>query len=183
VIRPKRSRGRRFIRLSGAVTANGRGVPGEAAADDAFGASLAAADFGNGSGADLAVGVAADTVDNVPAAGSVNVLYGSAPGLTATGSQLWSQDSTGIIGTAQPGDLFGADVSTGDFDGDGHADLAVGVTYEDLGSSIDAGVANVIYADPGDSGLTEADNQLWSQNSPGILGNSMPGDQFTFAVA
>ena len=28
VIRPKRSRGRRFIRLSGAVTANGRGVPG-----------------------------------------------------------------------------------------------------------------------------------------------------------
>lgn len=159
------------------------GVPGEAAADDAFGASLAAADFGNGSRADLAVGVAADTVDNVPAAGSVNVLYGSAPGLTATGSQLWSQDSTGIIGTAQPGDLFGADVSTGDFDGDGHADLAVGVTYEDLGSSIDAGVANVIYADPGDSGLTEANNQLWSQNSPGILGNSMPGDQFTFAVA
>jgi hypothetical protein len=164
-------------------TQDSPGVPGEATADQAFGASVAADDFGNSSRADLAIGVAADTVDNLSGAGSVNVLYGSAPGLTATGSQLWSQNSTGIVGTAEPGDLFGADVGTADFDGDGHADLAVGVTYEDVGNITDAGSANVIYADAGGAGLTDVNNQIWSQNSPGILGKSNPGDQFTFAVA
>jgi hypothetical protein len=42
-----------------------------------------------------------------PGAGAVNVLYGSAAGLTGAGSQVFTQDSPGVPGTAEHDDLFG----------------------------------------------------------------------------
>ena len=68
---------------------------------------------------------------------------------------------------------------TGDFNGDGFADLASGVAGDRMGSAISAG--NVIYGSG--SGLTAAGNQIWSQNSAGILGVAEKGDQFGFALA
>jgi hypothetical protein len=35
------------------------------------------------------------------------VMYGSAAGLTTSGSQLWTQGSPGIEDEAEPGDQFG----------------------------------------------------------------------------
>jgi hypothetical protein len=46
-----------------------------------------------------------------------------------------------------------------DFNGDGCADLAIGVPREDVGSVTDAGMVNVIYG--GSQGLTAAHNQGW----------------------
>ena len=64
--------------------------------DDRFGSSLAVGDLGGTVAADLAIGVpeedGATTVDY----GVVHVLLGSATGLSATGSTLWSQNSSGI---------------------------------------------------------------------------------------
>jgi hypothetical protein len=37
----------------------------------------------------------------------VNIIYGSGSGLTDAGNQFWSQDSPGIKGVAEEGDLFG----------------------------------------------------------------------------
>jgi hypothetical protein len=162
---------------------NSTGVPGVAGDGDAFGASVATGDFGNGSATDLAVGVAADTIHGRPAAGSVNVLYGSGSGLTSTGAQLWDQATPGILDNAEPGDLFGADVATGDFDGDGHADLAVAATYEDLAPLTDAGAAAVIYADTGGAGLASAGNQFWTQDSPGMQNVARSNDQFAYSLA
>ena len=134
------------------------GVPGIAHDGDAFGASIATGDFGSGSATDLVAGVAADGIDGRPAAGSVNVLYGSGSGLTSAGAQLWDQASPGILDNAEPGDLFGAD---------GHRrlrrrrprDLAAAATYEDLGPLTDAGAAAVMYADSGGAGLASAGNR------------------------
>ncbi len=162
---------------------NSAGVPGIAHNGDAFGASIATGDFGSGSATDLAVGVAADGIHGRPAAGSVNVLYGSGSGLTSAGAQLWDQASPGILDNAEPGDLFGADVATGDFDGDGHADLAAAATYEDLGPLTDAGAAAVIYADSGGAGLASAGNQLWTQDSPGMQNVARTNDQFAYSLA
>ena len=78
---------------SQALSQNTPGVPGAAKDGDAFGASLAAGNFGSGGADDLAVGVAADTIARIPAAGSVNVFYGSPSGLSPTGSQLWDQNT------------------------------------------------------------------------------------------
>ena len=150
------------------LSQNGPGVPGTAMDGDAFGASLAAGNFGSGGAIDLAVGVAADTIHGRPAAGSVNVFYGSATGLATSGSQIWDQATTGILDASEPGDLMGADVAVGDYNGDGHDDLAAAVTYEDLGTLTDAGAINVIYADSGPNGLMAAGNQFWTQDSAGM---------------
>jgi hypothetical protein len=159
------------------------GVPGTAMDGDAFGASLASGNLGSGGAIDLAVGVAADTIHGRPAAGSVNVFYGSASGLATTGSQIWDQATAGILDASEPGDLMGADVAVGDYNGDGHSDLAAAVTYEDLGSLIDAGAINVIYADPGPNGLMATGNQFWTQDSPGMQNTAHKNDQFAYSLS
>jgi hypothetical protein len=151
------------------------GIAGGAEPEDAFGLALAAGDFNGDTRADLAIGAPGE--NNF--AGVVHVLYGSSPGgLTATGSQLWSQDSPGIAGGAEPDDEFGAALAAGDFNGDGAADLAIGAP----GENSFAGVVHVLYG-AATVGLAAAGSQLWSQNSPGIAGGAEPDDDFGLALA
>ena len=94
---------------------------------DNLGLRLVVGDFGGGGFVDLAVGGAED-VGAAEDAGAINVLPGSAGGLTGTGSQLFTQDSPGVPGVAEPGGGFGTvAMAAGDFDGDGFAELAAGV--------------------------------------------------------
>jgi hypothetical protein len=86
-------------------TQSSPGVPGRAEFGDDFAcpgyenyltAALAAGDFGNGNGKDLAVGVPGeDPTDgstvNRRHAGAVNVIYGARIGLRGSDSQLWHQ--------------------------------------------------------------------------------------------
>jgi hypothetical protein len=77
-------------------TQDSQGIKDLAEAEgERFGAALAAANFGEGSPADLAVGVPGEDVGTIVDAGAVNVLYGSASGLTAAGNQLWHQNQSG----------------------------------------------------------------------------------------
>jgi FG-GAP repeat len=135
----------------------------------------AAGDFNGDGAADLAIGAPRENGFR----GVVHVLYGASPGgLSAAGSQLWSQDSPGIAGGAEPGDEFGASLAAGDFNANGAADLAVGAE----GENDVAGVVHVLYgASPG--GLSAAGSQLWSQDSPGIAGGAEPGDFFGLTLA
>ena len=61
--------------------------------------------------------------------GAVIVMYGSHSGLATAGSQYWTLGAPGIAGPlrAKAGDGFGVALTTGDFNGDGFADLAIGV--------------------------------------------------------
>jgi hypothetical protein len=106
----------------------------------------------------------------------VNVIYGSSTGLKATGDQLWSQDSSGINDVAEAGDSFGSDLTTGDFNGDGFDDLAIGVESENVGEESSAGAVNVIYGST--SGLTASNDQFWHQNVSGINGVAEGDDGF-----
>jgi hypothetical protein len=156
------------------------GVGGVAQLGDRFGSALTAGDLDGDGCADLAVGVPYEDVGNpeVADAGVVNVLYGSRAGLTATGDQLWYQDSAGVIGVAQQMDYFGSALASGDLDGDGHADLAVGVPGEDVASPAitNAGAVNVLYGSS--SGLSADKDQMWHQDSPGIEGTAEEADGF-----
>lgn len=123
-------------------------------------------DFDGDGHVDLAIGAPGEAVGGTkPNAGVVHVIRGSASGLTRVGDQLWSQDSPGVKGVAKgglkSGDRFGATLASGDFDRDGHADLAIG-TYRDFLSpdARRAGSVNVLYGSP--HGLTADRDQLWS---------------------
>ena len=94
-----------------AVSQDTPGVPGNAEAGDRFGAALARGvlfnNFNGDNDADLAVGAPGEGVAGAEAAGAVNVVYGSASGLTGTGSQLFTQ-GPGTGGLVEPFDNFGA---------------------------------------------------------------------------
>jgi hypothetical protein len=78
---------------------------------DQVGLALTGGSFGKTAEADLVLGAPSEDVGLVPFpvtdAGAVNVVYGAAASLTATGNQFWNQNSAGILDAAEPGDLFG----------------------------------------------------------------------------
>ena len=128
-------------------------------------------DFNGDGYADLAVGVPNEDVNGRADAGLVNVVYGSAAGLSATSvqDQRFFQDysagtpESNIRDTSEVNDRFGAAVVAADFNGDGYSDLAAGVPEEDLASTANAGAVNVIYGSP--AGLSPAAvlaSQIWS---------------------
>jgi hypothetical protein len=158
------------------------GIRNSAEEGDLFGFALATGNFDDDGFTDLAVGVPGEDALSGPRdAGAVNVIFGSSAGLTGDGDQYWTQDSDGIKGEREAGDLFGYALATGDMDGDGSEDLAVGVPFEDLGSHLDAGYVNVLYGSTG--GLTSTGDQGWSQDSNGVSSAPETGDEFGFDLA
>ena len=157
------------------VAQDSPGVGGGRGADERFGSALTSGDFDGDDYLDLAIGVPTDMAGG-QRAGGVNVLYGSASGLKASGSQHFQQGSDGVLGTSQSGDLFGSSLSYGDFDGDGNHDLAIGTPGKDVSALAGAGSVAVIYGSS--IGLTDAGDNVWSQDTPGIRGVSQAGDGF-----
>src|SRR5690606_26188089 len=153
------------------------GAPGTPEFGDKFGRGLAAGDFDGDGYDDLAAGVPFEDDGVAWDAGAVNVIYGSAAGLTATGSQLWTQESGDVPSASEETDRFGFAVAVGDFDGDGYDDLAVGV----LGEDDNAGAAIVLFGAA--AGLTAEESQFWMQGTGGLPGESELGDHFSSALA
>jgi hypothetical protein len=167
---------------------NVSGVEGEAdSGTEFFGSALAIANFGAGRFADLAIGVVNEDFLGFPNAGAVNVLYGSPAGPTSGDDQLWWQGVTDIEGDPETDDIFSFGLAAADLGRSRHADLAAGAINADTAGFQSGGEVNVIYGS--EVGLTPSGNQLWTQDSPGILdaaedasGTGGFGDEFGFAL-
>jgi FG-GAP repeat len=81
--------------------------------NDGFARTLAAADFDHDGFADLAAGAPFEAVGSILDAGAVSILYGTGGGLSRTGGQLFTQNSPGVGGGAEPLDNFGLALAAG----------------------------------------------------------------------
>ncbi|NUS09198.1 MAG: hypothetical protein HOV97_42325, partial [Nonomuraea sp.] len=126
---------------------------------DQWGAALTAGDFDGDGKDELAVGAPADSV-RLDGQGSVTVIDPR-----ARRARLLTQSSPGIKGASEKWDAFGAALATGDFDGDGRDDLAIGVPGEGLSENQRAmdygdGTVDVLYGSR--AGLRTHGSEAWS---------------------
>ncbi len=136
-------------------------LPGSAAnPDDVFGFSLACGSFDGGNQADLAVASPRAQVDGLFFVGAVDVIPGSPGGLTAYGAQRFSPNGL-ASGPAAANQVFGEQLAAGDFDGNGHADLAVSLAKQSVVQII-RGDSDVLFFDRFETG----DTQKWSAKVP-----------------
>ncbi|MEV0647527.1 FG-GAP repeat protein [Phytomonospora sp. NPDC050363] len=130
-------------------------------------------DFNGDGFAETVVAAPGEDIGSDKDTGTVHILPGTASGAAGTASIAINQDSTGVPGSGETGDGFGKTTASGDFNGDGHADLAVAAPGEDLGSARDAGQVIVFFGRP--------DGSL--QQYPTALNLIAPGAGDSFGAA
>ncbi|MEV5724295.1 FG-GAP repeat protein [Streptomyces pharetrae] len=114
--------------------------------------------------------------------GRVVVWRGSANGITTdTTPEVISQDTTGVPGTSEKGDIFGAAVAVADLNRDGAAEIIVGAPHESVGAVSRTGTVTVI---PGRrSGPLGAGSYSFHQNTPGVPSANETTDCFGTTVS
>ncbi len=163
------------------------GISGSSEVADQFGKALAYGNFNGDQWQDLAIGIPSRDFNFIISAtnnGLVLILYGSADGLSPTNQQTLSQGF--VENGIESSDFFGWSLASGDFNGDGFDDLAVGSPFEDFTFlAVDrnnAGAINIFYGS--DSGFNSPVESVFIHQ--GNLVNNIdavqPNDQFGFSL-
>lgn len=170
-------------------------VAGRSETLDLFGSAVASGDFDRDGFADLVIGVPGEAPSTPIAdrprtrgrAGAVQVIYGSAGGLTTARDRLWFQGFGGVPGDRVTSVGFGSALAVGDFDGDGYADVAIGAPGTVVSGL--SGSGQVVILRGSAAGLTAGGAQVWDQTSPGVAsepedpGENWMGERFGSALA
>ena len=95
--------------------------------------------------AETVVGAYAEDAGSIRDAGGFTVFKGGSSGVQASGSKWYDQNTAGVPGSPETGDMLGFSNTSGDFNGDGYADVVVSAGAENIGSAPDGGLVHVFY--------------------------------------
>ncbi|WP_030901911.1 MULTISPECIES: FG-GAP-like repeat-containing protein [unclassified Streptomyces] len=112
--------------------------------------------------------------------GSVISYLGGANGVRTQPQARINQDTPGVPGADEDTDAFGNDLSVADVDGDGYAEVAVGVLHETIGTAKIAGSVTVLRGSA--AGMTGTGAQSFTQNTAGVPGTAESADRFGASV-
>ncbi|MER6914585.1 FG-GAP and VCBS repeat-containing protein [Streptomyces sp. NPDC000594] len=146
------------------------GVPGAVEHGDGFGSEITVGDVNGDKYADIAVGVPGEDFGGKSDAGAVVILRGGKNGIATSGGTVFSQDTSGVPGAAEKGDLFGGGVKLVDVNRDGRADLVAGAP----GENSREGAVSALKG--GASGITAKGSITVTPRGLGHVPN--PGDRF-----
>lgn len=120
------------LRTTGVQSFSVAPSPGSASSPEGqrLGLSLAAGDVDGDGVDDLLASAPRRDVGGHPRAGAVAVVHGSSAGLDLERSVLLTRDTPGVPGAARAYSYFGENVTTGDFDGNGTTELALGSRWD-----------------------------------------------------
>ncbi|WP_306186350.1 FG-GAP-like repeat-containing protein [Streptomyces sp. MK5] len=153
------------------------GVPGAAEAGDAMGASVSVGDYNDDGYADVLAGVPGEDITrsgvNETNAGMAELLKGTSSGLTGSGAQSFSQDTSGIAGWTEPNDKLGSAVVLQDLSGWGRADLTLGAEGENNYDGI------LLQLDTGSSGVSTSGAVYYDRNALGTPAGAHLGQTLT----
>jgi hypothetical protein len=155
------ARGARLVAEQGL----GHHAPGPA---DHCGRALAAGDFTGDGRADLAIGIPSENTAVVDA-GAVAVVPGTPQGLTGAARRLYPAGfPLGLIPDVETDSpLYGLGLASGDFDGNGFDDLAIGAPdRDDATAGADVGGAAVIFGTLFADDFESGGLRLWSASAP-----------------
>lgn len=114
-------------------------------------------------------------------AGQINAIYGTTSFLSSTGNQAFDMRDIGVTGSPEDFDNFGASLASGDFNGDGYSDLAIGIPHPVQLLGPVGGRVSIFYGDAG--GLDRDADQIFSQDTDNMLDVGELGDQFGLRLA
>jgi hypothetical protein len=154
------------------------GIEGEPGA--AFGSALAMGPLNSDGRDDLVIGTPRDPTGTVEEAGGAVVLFGTASGLTATGSLALHQGPDGVGGTAQPGVGFGYSVATAFLQSPTQASVVIGAPYVKIGARTSAGQIHQLSLSP--AGPIATSSRVIHLSVLGVKGVAKKNGSFGYAV-
>ncbi|MFI6874709.1 FG-GAP-like repeat-containing protein [Streptomyces sp. NPDC050400] len=123
------------------------------------------------------IGAVTEVIDSDP--GSITIQYGSSAGPTNARKKVITQATAGVPGAGEDDDAFGASLSAGDVNGDGRAEVAVGVPGESLGATTGTGAVVLLKgASKANGGMTGKGAVAYHQTTAGVPGIAESGDDF-----
>lgn len=159
------------------ITQDSAGIPGVAETGDNFGAAVSCNFLSGSSGTiDCAVGAPGEDIGTRRDAGAVTLVQDIYFEDELVGVAL-DQDSAGVPGTAEAGDLYGRSVDT--LRSGATAWIAVGAPGEAIGSRKNAGLVQLFSSNTRKLSVGTS----LTQNTPGVSGVAEAGDQFGDEVA
>lgn len=138
------SNGNRLAAEGNIVLRQGDGIPGEVESLDLFGAAVELVDIDADGYADAVIGSSGETVGLNANAGVFHVVPGSAQGLDRSAARTYTQGQAGLPGEAGVNDFLGFNIASGDYNGDGFGDVAVGAPFKAVSGRAQAGGVLVV---------------------------------------
>jgi hypothetical protein len=131
---------------------------------DRFGFALAGGDFDGDGRDDLAVGQPGEGVGGTNR-GGVTILMGALGGLYDR-FRFLAAGINGVPPGIQDNSDMGRALAAGDFDGNGHSDLAIGIPLRSVGGLEDVGYETVLYGALFADGFVSGNDDYWSLSNP-----------------